>query len=72
MYAFKTEEITFESEEEIPWTLDGEFGGKRKTTKIVNHKQAISIKVNTKNVMKLMEQEKMQQNYSLLDKDMVD
>ena len=56
MYAFKTEEITFESEEEIPWTLDGEFGGKRKTTKIVNHKQAISIKVNPKNVMKLIEQ----------------
>lgn len=72
MYVFKAGEIIFESEEEIPWTLDGEFGGKRKVTKIINHKQAISIKVNTKNVMKLMEQEKMQQNYSLLDKDMVD
>ena len=72
MYVFKTGEITFQSEEEIPWTLDGEFGGKRKITKIVNHKQAISIKVNQKKVSKLMEQEKMQQNYSLLDKDMID
>lgn len=56
MYAFKAEEIVFEAEEEIPWTLDGEFGGNRKSAKIVNHKQAISIKVNTKNVIKLMEQ----------------
>lgn len=27
MYSFKTGRITFESLEEIPWTLDGEFGG---------------------------------------------
>lgn len=72
MYAFKASEITFEAESEIPWTVDGEFGGSRKCAKITNHKQAISIKVNWKNVYKLMEQEKMQQNYSLLDKDMVD
>ena len=30
MYSFKTGEIKFESEEEIPWTLDGEFGGAHK------------------------------------------
>lgn len=72
MYAFKVSEITFEAESEIPWTLDGEFGGRRKCAKIVNHKQAISIKVNRKKVFKLMEQEKIQQNYSLLDKDMID
>lgn len=72
MYAFKAAEITFEAENEIPWTVDGEFGGNRKCAKIVNHKQAISIKVNQKKVSKLMEQEKMQQNYSLLDKDMID
>lgn len=72
MYAFKASEIIFEAENEIPWTVDGEFGGNRKRAKIVNHKQAISIKVNQKKVFKLMEQEKMQQNYSLLDKDMID
>ena len=27
MYSFRTKEIHFESVEEIPWTLDGEFGG---------------------------------------------
>ena len=27
MYTFKTKKITFDSVEEIPWTLDGEFGG---------------------------------------------
>lgn len=72
MYAFKTSEITFEAESEIPWTVDGEFGGKRKCVTIINHKQAISIKVNHEKVLKLMEQEKIQQNYSLLDKDMID
>lgn len=72
MYAFKASEITFEAESEIPWTVDGEFGGKRKCAKIVNHKQAISIKVNQKKVFKLMEQEKIQQNYSLLNQDMID
>lgn len=72
MYAFKASEITFEAEGEIPWTVDGEFGGNRKCAKIVNHKQAISIKVNHEKVLKLMEQEKIQQNYSLLGQDMID
>ncbi len=27
IYLFKTKNIKFESEQEIPWTLDGEFGG---------------------------------------------
>lgn len=72
MYAFKASEIIFEAEGEIPWTVDGEFGGNRKCAKIVNHKQAISIKVNHEKVLKLMEQEKIQQNYSLLGQDMID
>mgnify|MGYP000943767766 FL=1 len=29
MYTFKTKKITFDSVEEIPWTLDGEFGGEQ-------------------------------------------
>ena len=28
MYCFKSASLRFESEEEVPWTLDGEFGGK--------------------------------------------
>ena len=56
MYDFKASEIEFEPLEEIPWTLDGEFGGNRKNAKIVNHKQAITIKVNAKKISKLIEQ----------------
>lgn len=56
MYDFKASEIEFEPLEEIPWTLDGEFGGNRKEVKIVNHKQAITLKVDTKKVSKLIEQ----------------
>lgn len=56
MYDFKASEIEFEPLEEIPWTLDGEFGGNRKNVKIVNHKQAITIKVDAKKVSKLIEQ----------------
>ena len=56
MYDFKASEIEFEPLEEIPWTLDGEFGGNRKDVKIVNHKQAITLKVDTRKVSKLIEQ----------------
>lgn len=56
MYSFKASEISFESEEEIPWTVDGEFGGNRKEVRIVNHKRAISIKVDQRKIIKLMEQ----------------
>lgn len=45
MYCFKTSEITFESEEEIPWTTDGEFGGNHKKVCIRNMKQAVEIRV---------------------------
>ena len=40
---FKTDKITLCSEEEIPWTLDGEFGGAYKEAKIVNERQRIRI-----------------------------
>lgn len=48
MYCFKTSRITFESEEAIPWTTDGEFGGSHKTVKIKNMKQAVKIMVPAK------------------------
>lgn len=43
MYTFKTKEITFECREEIPWTLDGEFGGQHDVVKICNKQQALKI-----------------------------
>lgn len=44
-YSVKTDRIEIETEEEIPWTLDGEFGGNHKNVEIINHKQAVSIMV---------------------------
>ena len=43
MQTFKTSAITVESTEEIPWTLDGEFGGKHKAVSIKNAFQALHL-----------------------------
>lgn len=45
MYSFKSGEITFESQEEVSWTLDGEFGGNQTLVKLLNDNKAIDIKV---------------------------
>lgn len=55
MYTFKAKEITFECMEEIPWTLDGEFGGNRDKVKIVNEKQKLHIMVPGYHIPSLME-----------------
>ncbi len=43
----KAAKITFEAEEEIPWTVDGEFGGSMKNAEICNEKQAVNIFYNS-------------------------
>ncbi|MDD3360449.1 MAG: YegS/Rv2252/BmrU family lipid kinase [Hespellia sp.] len=53
MYTFKTDKITFESIEEIPWTLDGEFGGEHDRVEISNMKQRLEIMVKEKSVPKI-------------------
>lgn len=53
MYSFKTNEISFESLEEIPWTLDGEFGGQHDEVIIRNCKQALKLVVPEKHVDEL-------------------
>lgn len=45
MYCFKTSYLKFESEEEIAWTLDGEFGGKHTEAIVENQKQALEFMV---------------------------
>lgn len=45
MYCFRAADIKFESIEEIPWTLDGEFGGVHDEVEIKNIKQGLSIMV---------------------------
>lgn len=45
MLCFKTERLILEAEEEIAWTLDGEFGGKHEKVMIENEKRAVKIMV---------------------------
>lgn len=46
LITFKTSKVTFTSEEELPWTLDGEFGGKETSVTIenLNHNMWIAVK----------------------------
>lgn len=55
MYAFTTGSITFEADEEIAWTLDGEFGGDHGLVKIDNRRQALDIMVPTDQIEKLVQ-----------------
>lgn len=50
MYTFRTGHISFESVEEIPWTLDGEFGGSHDEVEIHNLKQQLQIMVPKKHL----------------------
>jgi hypothetical protein len=45
MYSFKSGNIIFETEKEIAWTLDGEYGGDHNRVELINDKQSIDIKV---------------------------
>lgn len=45
MYSFKTSNIRFETMREIPWTLDGEFGGQHYDVQIRNCKKELEIMV---------------------------
>ena len=56
MYTFKTKKITFDSVEEIPWTLDGEFGGEQDYVEIENVQKAMEIMVPENHVLELREQ----------------
>ena len=56
MYTFKTKKITFDSVEEIPWTLDGVFGGEQDYVEIENVQKAMEIMVPENHVLELSEQ----------------
>lgn len=43
--SFKTSRITIESEQEVAWTLDGEFGGGHLKAVIENKNQALEIRI---------------------------
>ena len=43
IYSFRTSKLIVESEEMVPWTRDGEFGGNRKAVIIENKHKAVEI-----------------------------
>ncbi|MGN0482700.1 MAG: diacylglycerol/lipid kinase family protein [Lachnospiraceae bacterium] len=43
IYSFKTAQVNFYMQEEIPWTLDGEFGGNHKQVEVKNMQKAMEI-----------------------------
>lgn len=45
MYSFKSGSLLIESDEEVAWTLDGEFGGKHNRVMLTNEKQAMDIMI---------------------------
>jgi diacylglycerol kinase family enzyme len=49
IYSTKTDKVVITSEQYIPWTLDGEYGGDHKEAVIINNKQALSIKIDLNN-----------------------
>lgn len=49
MYCFKTSSLRFECEEEVAWTLDGEFGGRHTEVDLKNLNRAMRIAVHREN-----------------------
>lgn len=45
MYCFKASEVYIESQEEVSWTLDGEFGGSHKEVTVKNLHKSLEIRV---------------------------
>lgn len=45
MHCFKTKRITIEADELIPWTLDGEYGGKHKDVTIQNEYKGLRLRI---------------------------
>lgn len=45
MYCFKASSLKITAEEEVAWTLDGEFGGRHREVLIEDHMQALRIRV---------------------------
>ena len=45
MHSFRTSRLVVEADGEVPWTLDGEFGGECRSAVIQNHQKALEIRV---------------------------
>jgi diacylglycerol kinase family enzyme len=49
--------VTFECEEELPWTVDGEFGGVHSKVVVENLQKQIEIMVPEEHIVELTEHE---------------
>lgn len=49
VYSFKTSQLIIESETDIPWTLDGEFGGEHKNVEVEVVEDAVEFIIRKKN-----------------------
>ena len=45
VYSFQTSDIKFTSAEEVPWTLDGEYGGSHKSVEVFDEQSALQIAI---------------------------
>lgn len=50
IYSFCTDRIHILANENLPWSVDGEFGGEYSDVTIQNHRQAISFLIENKNI----------------------
>ena len=67
IYKFKASNIKIIPDEEIEWTLDGEFGGKLKEVNIINHKQAINFLVEESVIVDMEGNEIMEDDSHLIE-----
>ena len=54
IYSFKSDEVEFMAREEVPWTLDGEFGGAHEEVIVKNICRAVDIMVPAKQMRKIV------------------
>ena len=65
--SFRADSVKFYSDEEIPWTLDGEFGGEQDYVEIENVQKAMEIMVPENHVLELSEQKnKIERDYHIV------
>ena len=55
VYAFSASKVVFETEEAIPWTLDGEFGGEHKEVTVENLQKQLEIMVPAEHIEEIKE-----------------
>lgn len=68
MQCFKAQNITFKCQVDVPWTLDGEFGGKHKQVDIKNDFQAMDLIIPSVEAMAQAGYVKIEEPEKLLDK----